>query len=103
MLKLLAHPFGSANWEQALRGQYIRNRQWWRVTYEDGPDPDSNAEVLLAVGPEGGWLDAEIEMFEQLRYDNVRIAAGRTLDTHTACVALCSLAAEMVEDQSWFI
>ncbi|HEX5108690.1 MAG TPA: RsmE family RNA methyltransferase [Vicinamibacterales bacterium] len=50
----------------------------------------SDGRVLLAVGPEGGWNDFELDLLRAHRF----VTAGlgpRTLRTDTACVALISI------------
>jgi len=50
-------------------------------------DPATGGRKLLAVGPEGGWVDFEIDKF--IEQDFVPISMGeRVLRTDTAVVAL---------------
>lgn len=49
--------------------------------------------VLLAVGPEGGWSDYELDLLKQHRFTPVTIGP-RTLRTDTACVALLAMVHE---------
>ena len=65
--KLVAHPEGATPLAQV------------RLPAE-GP-------VLLAVGPEGGFLDREVERLEQAGFQPVSMGE-RTLRVETACVAL---------------
>ncbi|HRR35167.1 MAG TPA: RsmE family RNA methyltransferase [Kiritimatiellia bacterium] len=53
-------------------------------------DPAHRARPLLAVGPEGGWTDYEIE---QLRARGFRLFSmgGRILRSDTACIALIAV------------
>jgi RsmE family RNA methyltransferase len=46
--------------------------------------------VLLAVGPEGGWNDFEIQLLESHGFQRVGMGS-RTLRTDTACIALLAL------------
>lgn len=46
--------------------------------------------VLLAVGPEGGWVDFELEMFRKHRFEQVTLGP-RILTTEVALVSLVSL------------
>jgi RsmE family RNA methyltransferase len=46
--------------------------------------------ILLAVGPEGGWNDFEIDLLETHGFQIVGMGA-RTLRTDTACIALLAL------------
>lgn len=65
---LIAHPDNSADLKQAV-GNRIKGK------------------TLLAVGPEGGWVDFEVEKF--IEYSFVPISLGRRiLRTDTAIVAL---------------
>lgn len=51
--------------------------------------------VILAVGPEGGWVDKEVDFLACAHdYRTVTLAFGRTLDTTTAVIALVSLVEE---------
>ena len=48
--------------------------------------------VVLAVGPEGGWTDAELDLLtERCGFTPVTTAVSRTLDTTTAVISLVSL------------
>jgi len=49
--------------------------------------------TVLAIGPEGGWTDFELDMFERHGFTQVTLGA-RKLRTDTACVALISLITE---------
>ncbi|HEY6000099.1 MAG TPA: RsmE family RNA methyltransferase [bacterium] len=51
------------------------------------------ARVLLAVGPEGGWVPFELELLQRHGFAVVGIGP-RTLRTDTACIALLGLVAE---------
>jgi RsmE family RNA methyltransferase len=66
-LRLVAHPSPTA----AIGGAW----------------PRSVARVLLAVGPEGGWDDFELNLLSERRFRLVSLGA-RTLRADTACVAL---------------
>jgi RsmE family RNA methyltransferase len=56
--------------------------------------------VLLAIGPEGGWSDYEIDMFAAQGFDCVSMG-WRTLRTDVACMALIALSkAEMEKAES---
>ena len=57
---------------------------------------DRSAErVLLAIGPEGGWNDFELELLRVHGFVTAGMGA-RTLRTDTACVALIALVHEMI-------
>lgn len=49
-----------------------------------------NERVLLAIGPEGGWVDHELELLKDHGFHCVNIGQ-RTLRTETACVAMLSV------------
>jgi len=51
------------------------------------------SRVLIAVGPEGGWTDYELEMFEKQGFHCVSMG-WRVLRTDTACIALMALMQE---------
>lgn len=48
---------------------------------------DADERIVLAVGPEGGFLPYEVEAFEAARFTAVTIGE-RTLRVETACVAI---------------
>jgi RsmE family RNA methyltransferase len=56
----------------------------------DAAPADPDARVLLAIGPEGGWVPYELELLER---DGFRAATlgPRTLRTDTACVAALAI------------
>lgn len=51
---------------------------------------EQNERVLMAVGPEGGWTDQELELLKDHGFDCVNIGQ-RTLRTETACVAMLAV------------
>ena len=64
-----------------------------RVGWNSG---ERSKRPLLAVGPEGGWTDYELRMLQA--HDFRPFSLGeRTLRTDTACVALISVLAHMLE------
>ena len=77
-LRLLAHP-GTA----ASIGNIVRGR--------------ATDRVLLAVGPEGGWVPFEIELLEFRGFRRVSVG-DRILRTDTACVALLALVHDALRD-----
>jgi 16S rRNA (uracil1498-N3)-methyltransferase len=52
--------------------------------------------VLVAIGPEGGWNDFEIQLLESHGFQSVSMGA-RTLRSDTACVALLALVHQALE------
>ena len=73
--KLLADPSGEQNIFQAL-------------------EKAEAANILIAVGPEGGWTPYELELFAAHGFQ-VFNAGPRILRTDTACVALLSMVSEI--------
>lgn len=60
---------------------------------------DNSAKIgpiaILAVGPEGGCTPSEVALLtEELAFQNVTTAGGRTLDTTTAVISLVTLVGE---------
>ncbi|MFO7936933.1 MAG: RsmE family RNA methyltransferase [Kiritimatiellia bacterium] len=51
---------------------------------------DQNLRPLIAVGPEGGWTDNELEMFEDCGFALFSLGE-RILRSDTACIALISV------------
>ena len=52
--------------------------------------------VLLAIGPEGGWNDFELDLLMRHRFGIVSLGP-RTLRTDTACIALLALVHEALD------
>ncbi len=50
---------------------------------------DLREPVVLAVGPEGGWIEDEVTMFEKQGFESVRLSS-RILALETAVPALCA-------------
>lgn len=67
VFRLLAHPYGASSLVETLSGEQGR--------------------VLLAVGPEGGWVDFEVAMFAAQGFSPCSIGE-RILKVDTAVVAL---------------
>lgn len=58
-------------------------------------DVPSDQRILVAIGPEGGWNDFEVQLLEAHGF--ARVGMGpRILTTTTACVALLTLVHEAV-------
>lgn len=51
--------------------------------------------ILLAIGPEGGWSDYEIELLQTYRFQALRIGS-RILRSDTACISAVALASELL-------
>lgn len=54
----------------------------------------ASAAPVIAIGPEGGWSDAERELFTEKRWPLVRVP-GRVLRTRTAAVVAASIAIQV--------
>lgn len=54
-----------------------------------------NNQLLLAIGPEGGWNEFELELLKQHNFQSVS-AGTRILRTDVACIALLTLTRELV-------
>ena len=62
-----------------------------------GPETQARPAVVVAIGPEGGWVDSEIALFtDQYDFQVVTVAGNRILDTTTAVISLVSLAVDAV-------
>ena len=79
--KILADPSGRQNIFQGLEEV-------------DEKFPRSGNRVLVAVGPEGGWVPYELELFKAHGFDVFNIGS-RILRTDTACVALLGMISEI--------
>ncbi len=55
-----------------------------------------NDQLLLAIGPEGGWNEFELELLKQQNFQTVS-AGSRILRTDVACIALLTLARELLK------
>ena len=82
-LRLLAHPDG----RNAMPD--VRRTLWQHVE----PHPLKRS-VLLAIGPEGGWLEPELEVLRSQGFRQLSVLQGRTLDTHTAVSVISGLLLE---------
>jgi 16S rRNA (uracil1498-N3)-methyltransferase len=61
------------------------------ATLKDALQSSSAGDVVLAVGPEGGWTDAEVEMFREAGW--ISASLGSTiLRTETAAIAALAVA-----------
>lgn len=61
--------------------------------------PMSTGRLMLAIGPEGGWMPYELEAFEDRGFRRVSLFP-RILRSDTACVAALGLAACRLGDRS---
>lgn len=51
----------------------------------------ASKRTLLAVGPEGGWRDSELEVFEKHRFSFFRLSSNILRVEHAVCAALAQL------------
>lgn len=84
--------------EDELDGMFPRSLQLLAHPRDGRQVTDSRAfpeqRILLAVGPEGGWSDFEINLLEHHGFETVSLGS-RTLRTDVACIALLALAHEV--------
>jgi len=74
--RIVAHPYGVDS------GERITDRD-----SENYPLSSINYPLLLAIGPEGGWTDAEVEKLEAAGFARYSLGS-RILRTDTATIAL---------------
>ena len=87
-------------WQDNLIGQSIIDSERQNSAI-DGPMKCSETQerpvVVLAIGPEGGWVESEIALLtSQYGFQVVTTAGNRILDTTTAVISLVSLAVDAV-------
>jgi len=61
----------------------------------DGLRKTQSRRILLAVGPEGGWSDYELELLQSHRFEALRIGS-RILRSDTACISAVAMASELL-------
>ncbi len=74
--RIVAHPYGSGRKDESA-------------------SPSRPRRVVLAVGPEGGWTDDEVELLESKGFERYSLGA-RILRTDTATIALLARLMEEV-------
>ncbi len=57
--------------------------------------PTDKKEILVAVGPEGGWNEYELKLLATHNFISVSVMNGRTLRTDVACISLLAIINEM--------
>lgn len=55
--------------------------------FQNYVDAATSSRLLLAIGPEGGWTDDEVELLEEHGFSRYSLG-GRILRTETATIAL---------------
>jgi RsmE family RNA methyltransferase len=80
-LRLLAHPGAAPPISTLVAAASAAGKAAGKATA---------GRVLLAVGPEGGWNDFELNLLQRHRFQPVALGP-RTLRTDTACIALLAL------------
>lgn len=81
-LRLICHPGeGGKRIAEAVQMAYT------------GSPAEAHRGVLLAIGPEGGWIDYELQLFAARGFQQV-VFGERVLSTDVAVISLLSLAAD---------
>lgn len=87
-------------WQDNLTGQSIIDNEMQNSAIGrpiTGSESQDRPIVVLAIGPEGGWVDSEIALLtDQYDFQVVTTASNRVLDTTTAVISLVSLAVDAV-------
>lgn len=65
---------------------------------KDRIDFSGAGRILVAVGPEGGWSEYELTLFETNGFQRFGLGA-RTLRTDTACIALLAIVESMISEK----
>jgi len=85
-------------WQDDFIGQSIIDNERQNSASDrpmTGPETQNRPVVVLAIGPEGGWVDSEIALLtSQYDFQVVTTAGNRILDTTTAVISLVSLAVD---------
>mmetsp|Transcript_12394 Transcript_12394/g.31228 ORF Transcript_12394/g.31228 Transcript_12394/m.31228 type:complete len:178 (-) Transcript_12394:22-555(-) len=85
-LRLLAHP-----------GETAVSMQQAVTAHIDATSGGQGHSVLIAVGPEGGWTDAEVELLSGRGFVHVSLGC-RPLTTSVAAVALISIVGNILQN-----
>lgn len=90
IVRLLAHPSSeSVSLTDALH-------QSRKKSTNSNSSGDEDIEILLAIGPEGGWSQNEIETFQAFKFVNVGLGS-RIFTTDVATISLLSSINEYIE------
>ncbi|MCW8132252.1 MAG: 16S rRNA (uracil(1498)-N(3))-methyltransferase [Planctomycetota bacterium] len=69
--------------------------QWLAREADDGSDGAPPRDVILLIGPEGGFSDEELALADQAGVARVRLGA-HILRVETACIAACAVCAAVL-------
>jgi len=90
IVPLLAHPSSeSVSLTDALHQSRKKNTN-------SNSSGDGDIEILLAIGPEGGWSQNEVETFQSFKFVNVGLGS-RIFTTDVATISLLSSINEYIE------
>jgi len=90
IVPLLAHPSSeSVSLTDALHQSRKKNTN-------SNSSGDEDIEILLAIGPEGGWSQNEVETFQSFKFVNVGLGS-RIFTTDVATISLLSSINEYIE------
>lgn len=70
------------------------------LSFTSSPDSSRNTQALMAIGPEAGWEESELEMFAAADFRAVSLGP-RVLRTEVATVAALALAEQMLIQPAW--
>ena len=90
IVPLLAHPSSES---VSLTDALHQSRK--KSTNSNSSD-DEDIEILLAIGPEGGWSQNEVETFQAFKFVNVGLGS-RIFTTDVATISLLSSINEYIE------
>ena len=90
--RVLAHPQRSTDSGEPLR--------IWDVAFPANQAGNQPHKIVVAVGPEGGWVEPEeLDEFDELGFQRITLGS-RTLRSDCAVVSLLSLAHEVCHDKN---
>jgi len=78
-------------------GRTLRACMEERFSQERSATLSANEKIYAAIGPEGGWTDAEMNLFAQHRWQAVSLGP-RVLRTETAAIAVASVVGSWLMD-----
>jgi len=89
---------GDRGWKTKADVLLIAHPGQGPTSVADALDGATGKRVCLAIGPEGGWTDYELALFENAGFKRVGLGS-RTFTTDVACISLVSAVRERL--QSW--